>query len=156
MCDTGIRVSELVGLDLKDIDLNRCRISVQRKGGNIDLVYFSDDTKDLIVDYMAVRKKIAKSDAFIVSFVGNNKGNRISVRSIELLIKKYALASGVTNADKMTQHKRRHTCAMSLLKATGNIALVQKQLGHKSITSTTVYAEADDSDLASIRNIRHT
>lgn len=156
LIDTGIRISELIGLDLKDVDFERCRIAVQRKGGAIDIVYFSDETLEFLNEYIKVREKITdKSEhALFVSNVGKNKGHRLSVRSVELLIKKYATAAGVSNSSKMTPHKLRHTCAMSLLKITGNIALVQKQLGHKNITSTTVYAEADDSDLAAIRNIR--
>lgn len=156
LLDTGIRVSELIGLDLQDVDLVRCRITVQRKGGNIDTVYFSDDTLAFIKEYLTVRTQVASpsSSALLVSMVGKNKGERLSVRSVELMTKKYAVASGVTNSGKMTPHKMRHTCAMVLLKMTNNIALVQKHLGHSSITSTTIYAEADDSDLESIRNIK--
>lgn len=152
--DTGIRVSELVGLDLTNIDLTRCRMSVLRKGGAVDNVYFSDETHDEIVEYLDFRKKIKKDDkAFLLVTVGKYKGQRMTVRSVENIIKKYALAAGVTNSEKISPHKMRHTRAMGLLKATGNIALVQKQLGHKNITSTTVYAEADDSDLSAIRNV---
>lgn len=156
LLDTGVRVSELIGLDVSDVDLVRCRITVQRKGGNIDSVYFSDDTLALIQEYLLVRKQVVinGSSALFVSFVGTNKGGRLSVRSVELMTKKYASAAGITNSGKMTPHKMRHTCAMVLLKMTGNLALVQKQLGHRSITSTTIYAEADDSDLESIRNIK--
>lgn len=78
----------------------------------------------------------------------------MSVRSVEILIKKYATASAVTNAEKFTPHKMRHTCGMSLLKATHDISLVQKQFGHRNITSTTIYAETDDSDVAAVRNLR--
>ena len=154
--DTGIRVSELVGIDLNDIDFNRCRISVRRKGGDVTLTYFSNETAELLKEYLDDRAKFVdkKETALFVSFVGKNKGHRLSVRSIELMIKKYARAAGVANADKMTPHKLRHTCGMALLKATGNIALVQAQLAHKSITSTTVYAQADDSDLENVRNLR--
>lgn len=154
--DTGIRVSELVGIDLTDIDFSRCRISVRRKGGDITLTYFSNETADFLNAYLDDRAKFVdkKEQALFVSFVGKNKGHRLSVRSIEIMIKKYAVAAGVSNADKMTPHKLRHTCGMALLKATGNIALVQAQLAHKSITSTTVYAQADDSDLENIRNLR--
>lgn len=154
--DTGVRVSELVGLDIKDIDLQRCRMTVQRKGGDINLVYFSDASKQYILDYLDVRKKIVadNEDALLLSFVGTNKGHRMSVRSVEILIKKYAAASAVTNAQKFTPHKMRHTCGMSLLKATHDISLVKKQFGHRNITSTTIYAETDDSDVAAVRNIR--
>lgn len=154
--DTGVRVSELVGLDIKDIDLQRCRMTVQRKGGDINIVYFSDKAKEYILDYFEIRKKIVadNEDALLLSFVGKNKGHRMSVRSVEILIKKYATASAVTNAEKFTPHKMRHTCGMSLLKATHDISLVQKQFGHRNITSTTIYAETDDSDVAAVRNLR--
>lgn len=155
LMDTGIRVSELVGIDYDDIDFIRHRFPVRRKGGNIDMVYFSDSTSEILDAYCAgkyARVREADEPALFISFIGKNKGRRISVRSVELIVKKYAKASGVANATKISPHKLRHTCAMALLKETGNISLVQKQLGHESIVSTTVYARADDSDLAAARN----
>jgi site-specific recombinase XerD len=156
-CDTGLRVSELVGIDVNDIDFVRNRVSVHRKGGYTDITYFSDVTAALLTSYLTDRGKFVDKmeNSLFVSFVGKNKGHRLSVRSVEIMIKKYAVAAGVANADKMSPHKLRHTCAMSLLKATGNIALVKSKLSHKSITATTVYAETDDTDLENVRNIRH-
>lgn len=152
---TGIRISELVGLDLENIDQEHCSFTVIRKGGNETRVYYSDDISIYLKDYLSRRTQILApgESALLLSHVGKTKGHRISVRAVEKLVKKYAMAAGVTNAEKMTPHKLRHTCAMALLKATGDIALVKKQLGHESIVSTTIYAEADESDLQRIRNL---
>ena len=154
LVDTGIRVSELVGMNLSDIDLERFRFPVQRKGQNIQNVYFSDQTSVYIKEYIDERKKVAdkNENAFFVSFVGAHKGKRLSVRSVEKIVKKYALAAGVSNAEQIHAHSLRHTCAMALLSATGNLALTQKKLGHSSVQSTAIYAKADERELEKNRN----
>lgn len=155
LADTGIRVSELVGLDLNELDFERCRFTVQRKGGNIDIVYFSDETKEIIEDYLLTRKNIVAdgTTALLLSYVGKSKGQRISVRAVEDIVKKYCQAAGLMNAEKMSPHKLRHSCAMNLLKKTGNLALIKKKLGHSSIVSSSIYAETDVSDLEKTRNL---
>ena len=167
---TGIRVSELVGLDVSDIDLERCRFCVIRKGGKTEYVYFSDNLKEIIEEYLEIRPLFHPSendDALFLRTQGmkydrDNEGNftenisddkRISVRSIQRIVKKYAVASAIVDSSKFTTHKFRHTYATNMLKATGNLALVKKELGHTSIQSTTVYAEADDTDKKNARNI---
>ena len=63
------------------------------------------------------------------------------------------MASGVPNCGKISPHKLRSTYAMGMLNATGNLSLVQKQLGHSHIETTTIYAEADDKAKQEARNI---
>lgn len=154
LVDTGVRVSELVGMNLSDIDFERYRFPVQRKGQNIQNVYFSDQTAVYMQEYIIERKKVAEKNenAFFVSFIGTHKGKRLSVRSVEKIVKKYAMAAGVSNAEQIHTHSLRHTCAMALLSATGNLALTQKKLGHASVQATAIYAKADDRDLEKNRN----
>ena len=103
--DTGIRVSELVGLDLDDIDFKHHSLKVVRKGNKEDSVNFSDATEELLKGYLEERKTYQPVDdeyaLFLVS-IGKYKGERISVRSVEKLVKKYAMASGVPNASKIS------------------------------------------------------
>lgn len=155
LLDTGIRVAELVGLDVEDVDLKHKKLSVHRKGDSDDLVSFSDVTAEIIAGYLDERKTYLPADneraLFLVS-IGKYKGERMSVRSIERMVKKYCMAAGVKDAGKMTPHKMRSTYAMNMLDASKNIALVKEQLGHNSITTTTIYAEARQKEKEDYRN----
>lgn len=153
---TGIRVSELVGLDIADIDLNNSSISVQRKGNDEDTVYISDTTREMLKDYLEnERIKYQSVDSLqplFLSSKGKNAGTRLSVRSVERLVKKFAKASGIRNADKITPHKLRSTFAMMSLDTTGNVELVRTQLGHKSLTSTQHYVQSGNKQKFEHRN----
>lgn len=131
---TGIRVSECVGLDLNDVDFNNARLKVRRKGGYEDVVYFGDEVYKALSDYLEERKLIipvtGHEDAFFLSM----QNKRISVRSVEILVKKYA--SNVTNVKKITPHKLRSTFGTNLYQETGDIYLVADVLGHKDVNTT--------------------
>lgn len=131
---TGIRVSECVGLDLNDVDFNNARLKVRRKGGYEDVVYFGDEVYKALSDYLEERKLIipvtGNEDAFFLSM----QNKRISVRSVEILVKKYA--SNVTNVKKITPHKLRSTFGTNLYQETGDIYLVADVLGHKDVNTT--------------------
>ena len=145
LLDTGIRVAELVGLDVEDVDLKHSKLNIHRKGDKDEYVSFSDATSEIITGYLEERNSFMPVDneraLFLVS-IGKYKGERMSIRSIERLEKKYCMASGVKDSGKMSPHKMRSTYAMNMLDASGNIALVKEQLGHNSIMTTTTYAEA--------------
>jgi len=158
LLDTGIRVSELVGLDIEDVDLVKCCMHVNRKGEHEDVVYFSDVTREIINEYIESREIYcpeAYERALFLSSTTSSRGNRLSVRSVERLVKKYALAAKIPNAHQITPHKLRSTYAMEILDKTGNLALVQRLLGHENITTTTIYAQAQESDKRDNRNIRY-
>lgn len=167
---TGIRVSELVGLDIDDIDIVRCRFPVVRKGGKVEYIYFSDSVKKILLEYFEIRPLFSPADddralflrsqgvkrerdytGEITQLISSDK--RISVRSVERIVKKYAKAAQVVNSSKFSPHKLRHTYAMNMLKKTGNLSLVQKELGHNSIQATTIYAQSDETDKEKARNI---
>ena len=155
LLDTGMRVSELVGLDLDDIDFKECCIYIQRKGNKPDTVFFSDKMKNILEEYLEFRKTMYPTDdnrAVFVVTIGRYQGDRISVRSVERTVKKYAKASNIPQFSKITPHKLRSTYAMSMLDETGNIALLKEQLGHESITTSSLYARAKDSDKKAKRN----
>lgn len=158
LLDTGIRVSELVGLDIDAIDLDKCCMYIIRKGDKEDIVYFSDETRFIIEEYLEVRPLYHPVDnerALFLSSRSKNLGERLTVRSVQRLVKKYAIASNIPKSRQITPHKLRSSFAMDALAASGNIALVQKMLGHENITTTTIYAQAQDSDKEKNRNIRY-
>ena len=156
LIDTGIRVSELVGLDINDVDLKHFRLSVQRKGDKADNVYFSDTTADLLAEYLAIRKSMPMENKneqalFLVS-TGKYKGARLGVRSVEKMVKKFAKAAGIPEFQKITPHKLRSTYAMAMLHATGNEMIVKEQLGHENIATTALYSTGTEKDKIENRN----
>ena len=152
LLDTGIRVSELHGIDIGDFDFNECSVIVQRKGGNFQTVFFSDDTRDRLIEYLDERKAknidIIPTDAFFVTL----KGERLSVRAIEVLVKKYATAIP-GKGRKITPHKMRASFAMEFYTETKDILALQRKLGHKNITATNIYAKATDKKMKETRSI---
>ncbi len=131
---TGIRVSECVGINLKDIDFDVNGIHIIRKGGKGAVVYFGDEVEDALLDYMEEREHVIPAagheDALFLSL----QMKRLSVRSIEKLVKKYA--SRVTTLKKITPHKLRSTYGTSLYQATDDIYLVADVLGHSDVNTT--------------------
>ncbi len=151
---TGIRVSELVGMDINDIDFQKHSINVYRKGGNFDRVFFSDKAEYYLKQYLEVRKDLYEPEEKEPAVFLNRNGKRLSVRSVQLMVKKYINASMPSEADRITPHKLRSTYAETMLKATGgDLEKVQKLLGHSSITSTTHYVDSTEAEKASVRNL---
>ncbi len=151
---TGIRVSELVGMDVNDIDFAKHSINVFRKGGNFDRVFFSDKAEYYLKQYLEVREELYEPDEKEHAVFLNRSGKRISVRSVQLMVKKYITASMPSEAERITPHKLRSTYAETMLKATGgDLEKVQKLLGHSSITSTTHYVDSTEAEKASVRNL---
>ena len=143
MLSTGIRVSECVGINIDDVDFDRTSVRVVRKGGNEDMVYFSDEAAEILQEYMEERKKIdaekGSEDALFLS----SRRSRMTQRNVEYLVKKYARAS--TPLKKITPHKLRSTYGTALYQETGDIYLVASVLGHKDVNTTRKhYADMDD------------
>lgn len=149
---TGIRVSECVGLDIKDIDFKNNGIKIRRKGGYETVVYFGDEVEEALVGYLNEREHIVPSlgheDALFLSM----QNRRITVRAVENLVKKYA--SLVTGIKKITPHKLRSTYGTSLYRETGDIYLVADVLGHKDVNTTRKhYAAIEDERRRSAANV---
>lgn len=130
---TGIRISELVGIDLDDIDFNINGFKITRKGGNQTILYFSQEVADTLQDYIRERnsnEKLANEPALFVSL----QDKRITVRAVQNLVKKYA--SITTPLKHITPHKLRSTYGTNLYKETNDIYVVAEVLGHKDINTT--------------------
>ena len=131
---TGIRVSECVGLDIHDVDFDNMGIKVRRKGGYEDTVYFGDEVETALTEYLRERMNIIPRDGHEQALFLSLQNRRISVRSVENLVKKYAAT--VTGLKKITPHKLRSTYGTSLYHETGDIYLVADVLGHKDVNTT--------------------
>jgi site-specific recombinase XerD len=150
---TGIRVSECVGLNIEDVDFNNDAIRIIRKGGNEALVYFGDEVREALLAYIEGPRSLTEPDtgheqALFISL--NN--TRISTRSVERLVKKYARL--VTTVKKITPHKLRSTFGTALYQETGDIYLVADTLGHKDVNTTKKhYAALDENRRKQAANV---
>lgn len=148
---TGIRVSECVGIDIQDIDFKNHGLKIRRKGGNEVVVYFGDEVENALKDYLEERELIIADSADENAFFLSLQKKRISVRSVELLVKKYSKL--VTQLKNITPHKLRSTYGTSLYKETGDIYLVADVLGHKDVNTTKKhYAAIEDERRKYARN----
>ena len=140
---TGIRVSECVGLDMEDVDFRNNGIRIHRKGGAEVVVYFGEEVRTALLDYMVERQKITAEDGSVHALFLSMQNRRINVRSVENLVKKYSRL--VTSLKHITPHKLRSTYGTSLYRETGDIYLVADVLGHKDVNTTRKhYAALDD------------
>jgi Site-specific recombinase XerD len=141
---TGIRVSELVGINISDIDFNVNGFKITRKGGNQVVLYFSDEVGNALTNYLSEREKInpiaGNEDALFLSL----QRKRISVRNVQTLVKKYT--EKVTNLKNISPHKLRSTYGTNLYRETGDIYLVADVLGHKDVNTTKKHYAAIDED----------
>ncbi len=149
---TGIRVSECVGLDINDVDFDNNGIKIRRKGGYEVIVYFGDEVRKALLDYLEERKLIVPCEGHSNALFLSLQQKRINVRSVENLVKKYA--STVTKLKKITPHKLRSTYGTSLYRETGDIYLVADVLGHKDVNTTKKhYAAVEDNRRRSAANV---
>ena len=135
---TGLRISAIVGIDLDDIDLERRCLKVTEKGNKTKVVYLGIKAAKALLDWINNRKWMVNEDERAV-FI-NASGKRITTRSIERKFKQISKGTG----KNITPHKMRATCATRLYEETGDIYLVQQQLGHKSIKNTQRYAKVSE------------
>ena len=141
---TGIRVSECVGMNIGDVDLENNAFIVTRKGGNQVVLYFPPEVADALADYMEEREKTATvpghEDALFLSL----QRRRITQRAIQNLVKKYAAVAAPLKT-RISPHKLRSTYATNLYNETGDIYLVADVLGHTSVDTTRKhYADMTD------------
>ncbi|MDO4962290.1 MAG: tyrosine-type recombinase/integrase [Eubacteriales bacterium] len=131
---TGMRISECVGIDLNDIDLEETAVSIHRKGGKEETVFFSDEVADAVWAYMEQRKTIVPAAGSEKALFLSLQNKRMSVRSAEKMVKKYAQI--VTPLKHITPHKLRSTYGTHLYQETGDIYLVADVLGHSDVNTT--------------------
>ena len=142
---TGIRVSECVGLDLRDVDFKNNGITVTRKGGNQMVVYFGEEVASALQNYInGDRKMIPPLSGHENALFLSTQKKRMGVQAVENMVKKYA--KQVTPYKKITPHKLRSTYGTSLYKETGDIYLVADVLGHKDVNTTKKHYAAIDED----------
>ncbi len=143
----GLRVSELVGLNTNSIDLTEGFVEVIGKGSKMRHTPLGKAAQKAITSYL--QKSGVTQDALFL----NNKGQRIGVRAIELMIKKRAIEVGIKVS--VHPHMLRHAAATHFLQSSHNLRAVQDFLGHKSIKSTQVYTHLDFLELSKVYDKCH-
>lgn len=144
---SGIRVGELSSLRLKDIMLDSRKLIVERKRSKEDVVFFSKQTLEYIVQYLEVRERDYKADdkpnspLFVSRYAG--KINPISKNAVQKMITKYAKIYGKPD---LTAHILRHSFGTNVFKKTKNIRGVQEALGHSSMNTTQIYTHMFEDD----------
>lgn len=142
---TGIRVSELVGLDIADVDFSKNAFVVTRKGGNQTILYFAAAVAQVLQAYLAERKLVSVQEGHGNAFFLSLQKRRITQRAVENLVKKYALIAAPLK-QKISPHKLRSTFGTNLYQETGDIYLVADALGHSDVNTTRRhYAAMSDS-----------
>ena len=132
--NTGLRVSEVLGLDLADVNVAERHLTVAAKGGETHKVFLNARSRRRLGAYIKRRKQVlAESQALFLS----NRRRRLSVRQAQLLAEEWLTQAGI--AKKVTVHGLRHTFATLLLERTGNLRTVQEALRHRSIATTVRY-----------------
>ena len=148
---SGVRVSELVGLDLTSIDLTAGTARVLGKGNKERIVPLGREARAALEAYLPVRSQLrgARASAQDPSalFLGTH-GNRLGVRQVQLLVKRYgALATG---SRKLHPHALRHSCATHLLDAGADLRSIQELLGHASLSTTQRYTHVSMDQLQAV------
>lgn len=135
---SGVRLSEAVNLDIKDVNLKMMLIEVIRKGGKRDSVNVAGFAKPYLENYLAIRKQRYKAEKTDIAFfltLYRGQPNRIDASSIEKMVAKYSEDFKI----RVTPHKLRHTLATRLYDATKSQVLVSHQLGHANTQVTDLY-----------------
>lgn len=149
---TGIRISELVGLDNDSFDFSENSFVVTRKGGNRTILYFSDEVKYALQEYIAEKSNDPKVPENEPAFFLSMQYKRINVRSVEILVKKYSKI--VSPLKKITPHKLRSTYGTRLYQKTGDIYIVADVLGHRDVNTTKKhYAAISEDNRRRVANI---
>ena len=144
----GLRVSELVGINIKDLDVNEGFVRVMGKGGKARFSPIGSSAINVLETYLTKRPE-SESDALFL----NQKDLRISPRSVQNIVKKRALDVGVSI--NVHPHMLRHAAATHFLQSSHDLRTVQEFLGHKSIKSTQIYTHLDFLEISKVYDEFH-
>ena len=134
---SGLRVSELINLDVGDVDLTSQKVRCIGKGNKERIIPFHNQAKISIQEYLKKFRSQYKNQRSGNALFINNRGSRLTRQSFWLIIKKYSIINGIS--DKMTPHTLRHSFATHLLLGGAPIRHVQELLGHANIATTQIY-----------------
>ena len=138
----GLRISELIGLNLNDI--NEDTLRVLGKGNKVRILYLNDACQDALNTYLAVRRPITGRDANALFLSSRNE--RVSRSTVHAMVKKRLTAAGIDSSE-YSSHKLRHTAATLMLQNGVDVRAVQEVLGHDHLNTTEIYTHVDNEGL---------
>ena len=153
---SGLRVSELVSLDLESVDLETGSARVLGKGGKERIVPLGRKSVDTLVAYLphrgevvTVKNRVPEPDALFI----NRSGRRLSARSVQRMVRKRGIETGAR--DRVHPHSLRHSCATHLLDAGADLRSIQEMLGHASLSTTQRYTHVSVDGLMAVYDSAH-
>jgi integrase/recombinase XerC len=148
---SGLRLSELSGLDLDDLNLQSGEAQVTGKGRKTRIVPVGQQALDAIAVWLSQRLALARDNSAAL-FV-SQRGTRLSTRSVQLRLNRWAVEAGL--GQHVHPHMLRHAFATHVLQSSGDLRAVQEMLGHASISTTQVYTHLDWQHLAKVYDQAH-
>jgi len=146
---SGLRLSELVGLDVEDVNLSARMVRVMGKGSKERLVPFNDTTRKAIAAWLKVRIALAKGDPLFV----NARGSRLTGRSVQRLLARYV--SMCSTRFGISPHALRHSFATHLLERGADLRAIQELLGHVQLSTTQRYTHVNAAQLLDVYRKAH-
>ena len=151
MYSGGLRLAELVSLNVENLDLIDCSMPVLGKGAKTRIVPIGRFARESLKQWLAERAKLVKVHETAL-FVSRN-GTRLSARSVQQRMKNWGLVQGIESP--VHPHRLRHSFASHLLESSGDLRAVQELLGHADISTTQIYTHIDFQHLAKVYDAAH-
>jgi tyrosine recombinase XerC len=150
---TGIRVSELVGINLEDVDFTERLIRIRGKGKKERIVPFGKKAEDSLTSYIRARRELNKGEANDAALFLNYRGERLTSRSVERIVDRYIRITAMRR--KISPHSLRHSFASHLLSRGADLRVIQELLGHESLATTQKYTHIDLKQLLDVYKKSH-
>lgn len=131
---TGMRISELVGINIDDLNFMSNEVRIVRKGGNQDVLVFGSEVREALLNYMLRRENMTAQPGHEKALFLSMQNKRMTARAIENLVKKYAALAAPLK--RISPHKLRSTYGTMLYRESGDIYLVADVLGQKDVNTT--------------------
>ena len=149
---SGLRLAEVVGLDLNDIDLQDQMVTVTGKGNKTRMLPIGSHAITALNAWLPVRKQLLKDDAEQAVFI-SQRGTRITHRAVQSRMQQLSIKQGMDTP--VHPHMLRHSFASHMLESSGDLRLVQEMLGHANISTTQIYTHLDFQHLAKVYDSAH-
>lgn len=149
--ETGVRISELIGLNDKDVDYINCEIKVTGKRDKQRIIPFGDELLKTLTAYQQQRDVETESES--VAFFRTEKGKRVTDEQVRQMVK--INLSKVSTLKKRSPHVLRHTFATAMLNHDAGVESVKKLLGHESLSTTEIYTHTTFEQLKKVYNNAH-
>ena len=149
MYSSGLRVSEAININITDFEDDMTFLRVLGKGSKTRLVPLGKFAIKAVENWLNERKKISNDTEALFL---NSKGSRLSIRSVQLRLKKMAIKQGLP---PIHPHMLRHSFATHMLESSGDLRTIQELLGHSSLSTTQIYTKLDYQHLAKIYDEAH-